>query len=179
VIAGKVWWFVGRKKLNDFSYVLNEEGQLDYVLVDIISPKHGLKQMKLDLDCVDFLKDGTISLRKQRDDFYATQWVDGKYVKFHRRVFPDIKQNEVVDHISGNTLDNRRSQLSAGTHRDNVRNTKRNRNGGLYGSCFCKRDKKWRARITVNKKHIFLGYFKTAEEAHAAVLEYEKTNNII
>ena len=169
-----------RKKLNDFSYVLNEEGQLDYVLVDITSSKYGLKQMKLDLDDVGLLHDGAVFLMKDKgkDVFYARQWVDGKLVLFHRRLFTDIKQNEVVDHISGNTIDNRRSQLSTGTHRENARNTKRNRNGGLYGASFCKKANKWKAEIQVNKKSVYLGYYETVEEAHAAVIEYETKNNI-
>jgi hypothetical protein len=166
------------KKLNDFSYVLNDEGQLDYILVDITSSKYGFHQMKLDLDDVDFLKDGAVYLKKNKDKFYAMQKVNGKVVIFHRRLFPDIKPKEEVLH-GDSTLDNRRSKLKTGTKRENQRDRRCHRGGHLYGTVLDKRDNKWQARITVNKKTIYLGRYETAEEAHQAIIEYEKTNNII
>jgi hypothetical protein len=167
---------MGRPKMmNDFCYVLNDAGQIDYVLVDIISKKHGLKQMPLELDDIELLKDGAVFLHKDKDNFYAAQKVNGKTVGFHRRLFPDIKPNEEVLH-GDNPLDNRRSKLKTGTKRENQRDRKQHRNGHLYCTCFDKRRNKYMAYITVNKKRIFLGYYETKEEAHMRVLEFELSN---
>jgi hypothetical protein len=38
--------------------------------------------------------------------------------------------------------------------------------------------KKWRSQIKINKKTIYLGSFKTEEEAYQARCDYEKANNI-
>jgi hypothetical protein len=125
------------------------------------------------------LKDGSVSICKYGNEFYAKQWVNDRCLLFHKRLFPDIKPDEVVDHIFGKTLDNRRSQLRVVSRRENNRNTKRNRNGGLYGTCFNKRRNKYMAYITVNKKRVYLGcFYETAEEAHQAVIDYETLHNI-
>ena len=177
-VNGKTPWNKGIKQLNDFSYVLDDAGRIDYVLVDILSHKYGLSQMLLELYDIFLLKDGAVSIIKKENGFYAQQKVDGKNVIFHRRLFPDIKPNEEVLH-GDNTLDNRRSKLRVGTKRENQRDRKEHRNGHLYGTTFDKSRNKWMAHIFINKKRIHLGRYETAEEAHAAVLEYEKTNNII
>jgi hypothetical protein len=164
-------------KTNNFSYVLNEVGQIDYVLVDIWSPKHGLHQMMIDLESVPLLKDSAVSLRKAEFGCYATQTLNGKQIPFHRRIFPDIKPDQQVDHISGNTLDNRRGQLKKVSPRENTRNTKKHREGHLYGTHFAKSKGKWEAYIKVSGKKIHLGCYQTQIEAHQSVLDYQSDNS--
>lgn len=41
---------------------------------------------------------------------------------------------------------------------------------GLKGAGWCKSAKRWRAQIKKNKKNMFIGYFDTVEEAHAAYM---------
>lgn len=74
---------------------------------------------------------------------------------------------KVVDHKDGNPLNNRRSNLRLATHTENLRNSKKRRQG-LKGACFHKRNKRWVASIRVNKKAIHLGSFDTEQEAHEA-----------
>jgi hypothetical protein len=168
-------YVMAKKKINDFCYVLNDAGQIDYVLVDIWSPKYGLKQMPIDFSEVELLKDGAIHLHKDKDKFYAAQWVNGKCIKFHRRLFPDIKPNEEVLH-GDDTLDNRRSKVKVGTKRENQRDRKCHRDGHLYGTYFDKERNKYQASIQVNKKRIRFGRYETKEEAHMRVLEFELSN---
>lgn len=79
-----------------------------------------------------------------------------------------------VDHINGDKLDNRRSNLRIVTHQLNQVNRKRlnrNNNSGLRGVAYAPRyslKKPWRAQITVNRKNLNLGFFASKEEAIAA-----------
>ena len=66
-----------------------------------------------------------------------------------------------VDHINGDTLDNRRSNLRLANHQQNCVNSRSVRGTSKYkGICWCKRESKWECKITVNGKRIFLGYHK-------------------
>lgn len=72
-----------------------------------------------------------------------------------------------VDHINGDGLDNRRSNLRICTHAQNLRNQKHkaSNTSGYKGVYLCKCTGRWRAGITVNYKKFHLGRFATAEEA--------------
>ncbi len=73
-----------------------------------------------------------------------------------------------IDHINGDGLDCRKSNLRFATNAQNQwnRGKYRNNTSGYKGvHMFTKRRKKWHAMITVNGKVIKLGYFYTAEEA--------------
>lgn len=75
-----------------------------------------------------------------------------------------------VDHVDGDGLNNRRKNLRHATQLENNRNQKRRNDNtsGLKGVSWNKRDKKWRAAISVLGRTKNLGYFDTPEEAHAA-----------
>lgn len=94
-------------------------------------------------------------------------------VKMHRLIM-SAKENEEVDHINGDRLDNRRSNLRVCTHKQNGRNKHRNaRNtSGFKGVSLKKRGpnnmKCWYASIGVSGKRLYLGYYYTAIEAAEA-----------
>jgi HNH endonuclease/AP2 domain len=76
----------------------------------------------------------------------------------------------VVDHINGDTLDNRHQNLRWATRAENLRNRKigKNNTSGYKGVSWVKSANRWRAKITLNGKVHYLGEFKAASEAHAA-----------
>lgn len=78
-----------------------------------------------------------------------------------------------VDHINGNTLDNRRSNLRLATHAQNNQNHGRpsSNTSGFMGVTFDKQLKRYRAKIKSNGKNYHLGYFDSPEDAHKAYLE--------
>jgi hypothetical protein len=74
-----------------------------------------------------------------------------------------------VDHINGIRSDNRICNLrKANLSQNNAHRRGAECNGGLRGASFHKSVGRWRARIRNGGKEIELGYFDTAEEAHAA-----------
>ena len=81
---------------------------------------------------------------------------------------PENKQ--MVDHRDGNKQNNNVANLRWATNQENQRNAKlpERNTSGIKGVAWHKRDKRWRARVTINNVDIHLGYFKTLEEAKEA-----------
>ena len=99
---------------------------------------------------------------------YTFQKVNGKRKMIYlHRMIADCGLSLFVDHINGNTLDNRRSNLRASTNRQNQWNQKRVRGvipfKGVTFENGC-----YRSRIRINGKKVSIGTFKTATEASNA-----------
>lgn len=112
---------------------------------------------------------------------YFKSWVriDGKrrHLFLHRWLVSLIEaDHRIVDHISCNTLDNRRSNLRICKAPENKWNVGKNaaNTTGYKGVCFDKSHNKYIAQITVRGKRINLGRAKTAEEAFRFYCEAAK-----
>ncbi len=109
---------------------------------------------------------------------YATRWERESGSKRRQLIRMHVEimnppAGMLVDHINGNTLDNRRCNLRACTKGQNQMNMRRNsRNtSGYRGVHWNKKNKKWTAMIRVaNKKH-YLGLFESVEAAATAYAE--------
>jgi len=110
---------------------------------------------------------------KDPQSFYANRDNKGKKpcnVSMAREILGLEYNNRLqADHINHNTLDNRRANLRAVTHQQNHFNRK-----NIKGYSWRKFAKKYRAKITLNGKQIYLGYFSTTEDAHNAYLQAKK-----
>lgn len=75
-----------------------------------------------------------------------------------------------VDHVNGDGLDNRRSNLRPAPQSLNVANLSlsSHNTSGFKGVSWSKKYSKWEANIHLHRKKRFLGYFGTREEAAAA-----------
>lgn len=98
---------------------------------------------------------------------------DGKQIQktiLMHRVINKTPEALETDHINGNTLDNRKSNLRNATHAQNLRNQRqRNRNkSGFKGVSFEKRRSLWRAVISFEGKYMHIGYYETARAASDA-----------
>ena len=106
------------------------------------------------------------------DDGYIIIRVNGKRYMAHRIAWFLLKgkmPDGDIDHINGNRKDNRIENLRDVSRSVNLQNQRSPRNGNKYlGVTWDKRNKKWFSQITVGHKHINIGRFNTAEEAHAA-----------
>jgi HNH endonuclease len=107
--------------------------------------------------------------------WHATQRRDGRGwyakstqgIRMHRLLL-NPPSGLIVDHINGDGLDNRRTNLRIGTQSNNCVNRLRTPGKFLRGA----RPKKnrWQASIKLNGKQRHLGYFASELEAHNAYL---------
>ena len=81
-----------------------------------------------------------------------------------------------VDHISGDTLDNTRSNLRVVTPRENNQNTHVRKGSMFPGVCWNSSRNKWQARIEIEGKGRHIGLFESELEAFMAYLESCKSN---
>lgn len=117
-----------------------------------------------------------LSQLKSRELFYASAWIDGKNQYMHR-IIMGAKNGEEIDHVNGNGLDNRKSNLKVGTHRQNQVNRMKKHSSKYPGVFWQPRKNPWRARARVNNKNRNFGSHPTQEKAFKAYQEgiYELT----
>jgi hypothetical protein len=103
------------------------------------------------------------------------------HVLVAREWVPNPNNKRCVDHADGDRSNNHHENLRYATHSENSRNQKtRTNKSSIYKGVFLdKRRNKLMARVDVNSKKVFLGYFtdeREAAEAYnaAAVLHYKK-----
>lgn len=96
-------------------------------------------------------------------------------IVFHRYIM-NAPCGKVVDHISRNTYDCRKSNLRICNQADNTKNKSlyKNNTSGKTGVAYDKKDGKWIAYIHCNKKRFDLGRFANKEDAIKARLNGEQ-----
>ena len=105
---------------------------------------------------------------------YVCIGIDGKLYLAHRLAIVlsgfSLSKNQQVDHINGDRADNRLENLRVASHAENCQNTKAraHNKSGMKGVGYEPKRKMWRARVSINKKTVWLGYFNSPEKAHAA-----------
>ncbi len=100
-----------------------------------------------------------------------------KEIRLHRFLM-NCPPTKIVDHINGDTLDNRKSNLRICTQQENTRNNnklRKDKTSKYKGVSLCTYGT-WVAQIQVNKKKISLGYYTSQEDAarayNKAAVEY-------
>jgi len=137
----------------DPNEIINYDNYYEIVLYSGQSKQKEKARTKIDKDDLDKIK--------------KYKWCfGGKYVysgakpkiRLHRLILGK-KEGYIIDHINGNTLDNRKCNLRFATKSQNCMNSKSN------GISFNKIKRKWIAQIQVNYKIIYLGCFNNKNEA--------------
>lgn len=85
----------------------------------------------------------------------------------HRYLMNNPPKDKLVDHISGNTLDNRLSNLQLCTRKQNrtKARTQSNSTSGHSGVCWNKKIQSWMASVRPGTKFVNLGYFDDINDA--------------
>ncbi len=97
---------------------------------------------------------------KHRGTFYASREEFGRLVRMHNRIL-GIKG---VDHKNRKGLDNQRENLRPATNAENHWNSPGRKWKKFKGVCKISKNR-WMSRIKVNGKAIYIGCYKTEEEA--------------
>ena len=105
---------------------------------------------------------------------YAAGWKHmppGRFFVHLHRLITNAQPGEIIDHADRDTLNCRRSNLRRATRQQNSLNKGPNRKPGTSkykGVFLCRRTGRFRARVSLNRKRIYLGYFESELDAARA-----------
>lgn len=147
-----------------------------------------MKEIKLTQGMVAFVDDADYEYlnqwkwytRKTANTSYAQRGkrTRGKLVtiNMHRLILGLTDPNELCDHIDGNGLNNRRSNIRKCTVSQNAMNRRVQKNNklGINGVRFDPVYKKYGARITTCNNVVHIGFFDTSNEVKEARIIAEK-----
>lgn len=104
------------------------------------------------------IKNKGISIKKDINTDYVYVYSKNKVVSLHKIIMNSSK-GDLIDHINGNGLDNRKENLRICTKQQNAFNHKKfkTNTSGYTGVVWDKNRNKWVAQITFNGKNISLG----------------------
>jgi hypothetical protein len=117
-----------------------------------------------------------------RQYMFVSYYPWGKSYPAHRLIWVwhgySLKEDELIDHIDGNSINNRIENLRACTNKQNQENKKScystNKTSGHLGVRWHKGTNKWVAYIHHNGQGYHLGVFVNIEDAIAARVAAEK-----
>lgn len=98
--------------------------------------------------------------------FYACHHKNGKLSYMHREII-NAPKHLAVDHIDGNPLNNRRSNLRLCSTAQNLFNRRSKRGKSKYKGVHLYKNK-WIASIGYNGRHIYIGLFDNESDAAKA-----------
>lgn len=146
-------------------------------IIEVYNKSHNITvKIKVDIEDFDFLSkykwyiNIKINKKTLKNEAYAITHLGNKTIQMHRLLLNPPK-NMLVDHINGNTLDNRKCNLRICTNSQNATN-KKPRGASKYMGVFIKKIKSssgvihkyYCSGIKVNGKYKFLGNFPFTQE---------------
>lgn len=140
----------------------------------VIKLNKGL-QTTIDKSCFDKIE--SLDVRWYAHFDYNRHYVYTQGSKKLHRLLTEAPVDLVVDHINGDSLDNRLSNLRVCTQQENVMNRtslNKNNTSGVRGVSFHKASNKWRATVRLHRKQHHLGLFAGKKEAELAVTTYRE-----
>jgi hypothetical protein len=109
------------------------------------------------------------SLAGTKSHHYYQVCINYKIYRNHRLIwiFHNGNTENCIDHINGNTFDNRIENLRSCNISENLWNSKKPKNNtsGIKGVSWDKKRKRWRARVLYKNQEFHVGFFVNLEEA--------------
>lgn len=146
--------------------------QGDTTIIFVRDGSLGFFECLIDTEDLDLVSRGCDTSWHMSDNGKGKKYVTGskktdgksRTVKLHRIVMRAPK-GKVVDHIEGNTLDNRKHMLRVVTQVENMQNSRKSKNNksGVRGLYFHSRDNRWIGGIWANKRYYHIGTWKPEE----------------
>jgi len=140
----------------------------------INSPKYGKKIVLIDDEDYDKIKNYSWGLQYDGNAFYITHNRCNSdrtrtMLRIHR-IITDCPEGMIVDHINGDTFDNRKENLRICTQSGNCMNRRKgtNKSSVYKGVTFLKSKNRWMAQIKTKGKRKPLGTYKTEDQAAIA-----------
>lgn len=176
-------------RFDDNEFIIQE----DYCIIPI-KYKSIIKNVIIDIDDIEKCKKYKWCIQeaktsKSNNYIRVCCHINNKTIKLHRYILNETNPSIEIDHINGNTLDNRKNNLRLCKHINNMKNQKLNKNNtsGYKGVYYNKTTNKWWAEIHYNNKKIWLGSYielndaiKARKEAETKYFgEYMRTSNCL
>lgn len=132
----------------------------------------------VDADDFDRLTGRAWSLHRSDTKIYARAKVSGRQVFMHRLILGLWSgDSRVVDHINGDSLDNRRTNLRVVTAAGNAQNQGSRGGSSRYRGVSWDRSRgKWMARAMLDGRGVTIGRFDSEDEAGAAAAAWRARN---
>lgn len=92
-------------------------------------------------------------------------------IRMHRLILGITDPRIMIDHVNGNGLDNRKSNLRICSQAQNIANSRKidkKSTSRFKGVCWCKRLGKWEVTISKNYKQTYVGIFDSEIKAAKA-----------
>lgn len=144
---------------------------------NITSKKWGTFEVLVDDEDYALLKDYVYYLwgSERHSSLYLRGYAPSnkrKPLKIHR-IIMKAKEGEIVDHINGNCLDNRKCNLRITDAAGNNKNRRKNKgySTSVYKGVHKDKYNRWKAQIQLNRNKIHLGTFDTEIQAARAYRE--------
>ena len=177
-------WTIGNYETNRYREVVDLDEEDEYYEVEIYGGgEYHIGQ--IDIDFLERFTERTWVADKRGKRFYMRSTETIKFPVrqyFHQLVLPEV---EKVDHIDGNTLDNRKKNLRDGSGGVNNNNqAQRDDNtSGINGVSFHKTNKAWIARWYKNgaqkSKSFSIKDYGSDEKAKQEAINYRQSMNVI
>lgn len=116
-----------------------------------------------------------------RSHGYLSVCIDSVYYYTHRLVWMYVngRMPDVIDHINGNKQDNRIENLRSvdqKTNAENVVKPRKHNKSGLIGAYKAKN--KFKSKIKIDGKYVYLGMFETPEDASQAFIDMKRKHHV-
>lgn len=161
---------ISNRTNNNISLINKWNLYSNYAILNI-RYNNGLVQTVVNIEDYELLKNYAWRVSKKRNKFYIVSgnYADGSMIYIHQLILrgKEIPEGYEIDHIDGNSLNNKRENLRIITRSDNARNVKAKINNkiGIRGISYNKANGMYKCDFSYDGTRFYFTDFETLEEA--------------